>query len=443
LSRATLFGAAVAYTAFAIYGSWVPLRFAPRPLDEAWARFQQMHWLDVGVGGRADWVANILLFVPLAFLWLGTIWPSRWSARVGVSIVVWLGACVLAVAIEFSQVFFPTRTLSLNDIVAECLGAAAGIAAWWVVGPAISTWLAGLRRVARPMGVVERVLTAYVVVVVLYALLPLDLTLSATEVYRKWKQGRLILVPFTFHEPTVSHGVYSALSEILLWVPMGIFAARRWPASPAVTIGRVALGALVLEFCQLFVFSRYADINDITWAAIGGWVGALIMRRAWLVQPAPSASARSRSAVLPLIALIVAWTAGAAVVFWYPFDFNVDREFIRGKLDRVPHVLFESYYWGSEFNAVTQVMRKMIYFMPLGALLSWCRWSIRSPLGRVSYDVGSLAYVVAAAVAIEIGQLALPLKIVDPTDAVLATCGALVGWAVIHWWTRLAGDRVP
>jgi hypothetical protein len=67
----------VAYTAFVIYGSLVPLQFKARPLSEAWEFFRHIPYLELGIGSRADWVANILLFVPLAFLWLGAVWPER------------------------------------------------------------------------------------------------------------------------------------------------------------------------------------------------------------------------------------------------------------------------------------------------------------------------------------------------------------------------------
>ena len=75
--RTLLWWLTLGYSAFVIYGSLVPLHFQRQPLDEAWAYFQQIPYLDLGIGSRADWVANILLFVPLAFLWHGVLWPRR------------------------------------------------------------------------------------------------------------------------------------------------------------------------------------------------------------------------------------------------------------------------------------------------------------------------------------------------------------------------------
>jgi hypothetical protein len=52
---------ALAYAVFVVYGSLVPLEFRALPLDEAWSRFQHMPFLDLGLGSRADWVANGVL----------------------------------------------------------------------------------------------------------------------------------------------------------------------------------------------------------------------------------------------------------------------------------------------------------------------------------------------------------------------------------------------
>lgn len=65
--------AAAVYTVLAIYGSLVPLEFRPVPLDEAVERFRNVPYLTLGLQSRADFVANILLFIPLAFLAMGAL----------------------------------------------------------------------------------------------------------------------------------------------------------------------------------------------------------------------------------------------------------------------------------------------------------------------------------------------------------------------------------
>ena len=64
----TLSGVFVCYLIFVIYGSLVPLEFQAISRTEALRRFSEIPWLDLGIASRADWVANCLLFIPLAFL---------------------------------------------------------------------------------------------------------------------------------------------------------------------------------------------------------------------------------------------------------------------------------------------------------------------------------------------------------------------------------------
>ncbi len=71
---------ALAWTAFAIYGSLVPLNYQPIEWAVAVERFRNLPPLWFGMGSRADWVANILLFVPVTFLWMGAITCDRGRA---------------------------------------------------------------------------------------------------------------------------------------------------------------------------------------------------------------------------------------------------------------------------------------------------------------------------------------------------------------------------
>ena len=128
--------AAVGYAALAIYGSLVPLQYQPLAWAEAADRFRRFRICRLDSGGRADWVANILLFVPLAYLLMGALTLDTRSRA-------WrLTAAVLTVLTGFVAVDGPgvhaalvsSRTVSQNDVVAESLGAALGVVLWMAVG---------------------------------------------------------------------------------------------------------------------------------------------------------------------------------------------------------------------------------------------------------------------------------------------------------------------
>ena len=53
------------YLLFVVYGSLVPLQYVDRSLDDAIQAFKNIPFLVLGIGSRADWVANLLLYLSL------------------------------------------------------------------------------------------------------------------------------------------------------------------------------------------------------------------------------------------------------------------------------------------------------------------------------------------------------------------------------------------
>ena len=58
----------LAYLALVVYGSLVPFELREHTLGQAIEQFRHIAYLKLGVASRADWVANIVLYVPLSFL---------------------------------------------------------------------------------------------------------------------------------------------------------------------------------------------------------------------------------------------------------------------------------------------------------------------------------------------------------------------------------------
>ncbi len=133
LGRGAFALAAAGVIAFVVYGSLVPFHFGPRA-HSFWGVLSG----GVRVASRSDAVANVMLGVPLGFTLLGLIcvdrkWPRAKAAVVGLLL---FPLCVLFSAlVEFAQLYTLTRTCSASDIVAQALGAAAGLTAWVLCGP--------------------------------------------------------------------------------------------------------------------------------------------------------------------------------------------------------------------------------------------------------------------------------------------------------------------
>jgi glycopeptide antibiotics resistance protein len=431
-ARPHLWLASLGYLVFVIYGSLVPLDFRALPMDEALARFRQIPWLDLGIGSRADWMANLLLFIPLAFLFTGALAHGHGIAvRLLASVLVLAAGVGLSLGIEFTQLFFPQRTVSQNDIAAESLGALIGIAAWWGFGERLLAAYASWLRVREPAALSERLAWVYMAFLFAYNLLPLDLTISFVEIFHKWREGKLVLLPFSALPADPAQALYEVVSDALLWLPPAFLLRQAGGRSTARAWWLAFAAALLLECLQLFVYSRVSDVTDLFTAALGAGAGAILGARLDRRGVAPGATRVTPwRRGLPLL-LALGWIGVLMLVFWYPFDFRADRGFVQERLAFIERVPFEIYYYGTEFRAITSVFQKILFFAPLGALLAWFVAGLPW-LWRGWAAAASILVILLAALGIELGQVLLPDKHPDTTDWVLESLGGILGYAVVR-----------
>ena len=429
--RSLLWLAALVYTAFVIYGSLVPLELRALPWGEAVARFGAIPFLQLGIGSRADWVANLLLFIPLTFLWMGALSAGTGHLRTAlVTLALIPVAIALSVGIEFTQLFFPQRTVSQNDIYAETLGGIVGVLAWWGAGGRFVDWLQSWQQIHARAALAERLAWVYLAGVLVYNILPLDLTISLVEIFHQWRDGKVNLIPFGRLPADPAYALYEAATDALVWTPLALL----WRVDGTRNGWRVwgmTLGtAVVLEVMQLFVYSRVSDITDLftaaAGAALGAWVGGRLAVR---VEPASQMPAWS--AWLPLV-MTAGWVAMLLFMFWFPFDFRTDGAFLRERLHNfLGRVPFEAYYYGTEFRAATELLHKVLFFIPLGALLAWfvsnLRWTWRG-YGTLF----SLMLIAFTAVVVVVGRIAQPEKNPDSMDIVLQWLGGTLGFVMIR-----------
>ena len=426
------FYAAMLYLIFVIYGSLVPLDFRDIPLNDAINQFKNIRYLNLGMGSLADWVANILLMIPLAFLWFTLLTKNaRLPAKIFLFIIIWLACFLLALAIEFTQLFFPPRTVSINDIIAESLGSFIGCIAGWLFGQRFMAWLQLWHQEAE-INSWDRYLQIYLFGLFLYAVLPLDLTLSPIELYHKWNEGRIILLPFGNLKPSFIENIFQWGSEAALWLPVPLLWQRTHRFTRFQLYQRLFLAALVIEFFQLFVYSRVTDITDILLALLGGGIG--IQSTKYFSDTSPSKPTQMRFQTIlsrshwwgTLFCLV--WSVLLMAVFWYPFNFDLDIALISERTNSFFKIPFYSYYYGTEFRAVTEVFHKILFFIPLGIAVAFISWSYR-------YSAFSLLvsyfWIALSALGIEAGQIFLSKKNADLTDWVLEVTGGVIGYVVI------------
>lgn len=432
LTRKTYARLALAFGVFAVYGSLVPLEFQAVPFEAAVGRFAAIPYLQLGVDSRADFVANILLFVPLGFLCCGGLRADRRGAGAGIAAaIVVVGACLaLSVAIEFTQIFFPPRTVSINDILAETIGAMVGAAAWFMCGMFVTVWVREFFRERSRPTLVVHVLTVYAVLFVISQLLPLDLAISPADLADKYRGGRIILQPLGFAYDSTFNMVWDLAADIVTTAPVGAVAVLGWTrhGRRRSAAGAFALGVGIvaaLELAQLFVFSRVADVTDLATGSAGIALGVVAAVRIGCREAAVGGGA-DRLRLWPLCGAAV-WLVVVLAHSWYPFDFVLDPALVRDRMPMFLGVPFRNYYFGSEFHAFTELTRKFLLALPLGAVFR-IAWPA-SPDRRIAWLQTGIVSIVLLGLftAIEVGQLFLPDRVADFTDVLISQAGAALG----------------
>jgi VanZ family protein len=417
---------AAGFLAFAVYGSWVPFHYRYLPLAQALDLFAVVCSQPVRVESISDWAANVLLFVPIGFTLLAAAAVDRrWRVGLLTAVPVMAFCAAASTAIEFSQLYFPGRVSSLDDIVAQTIGTAIGVLGWLSAGQRLTVHGRHLWTSLAAHGISARLIPAYLVFLGLVHLMPFDLTLSPYQLVHKYRAGRVHLEPFDVGNVTASDLVIKQVWNVCYFLPLGIMLARlrgmawRDPRS----WGRVAAvglaAAACVQFAKLFVASRNCEALDVvvdTLAVLLGWALCIVPARQH------ASETRPLIAVLDRRWLLAGWVGVLLLIDWLPFDVRWDMPWAVERLHSVSVVPFADYQETSPYQAFDQALHRLLIFAPLGALLA----SLLE--GRRHLVVVLAAFL---ALAIEVGQAFLPDRYPSVTDVLLETAGAWMG-AVLY-----------
>jgi len=259
---------AFAWAAFTVYGSLVPFHFHARPASEVLDAFAWVLANRVAVEARGDALANLLLGVPLGFFALAALRADR-PGRLGtwLAAVALLPACVgFAAAIEFAQLYFPGRTCSASDIVAQSVGSVLGLLAWLVAGAAVTRWLRGAWASPRLGGRPGQRVVAYCAAVAVVQLMPLDIDTSAGDLARRLRDG----------EHIDGERAVSAAAVAALFVPAGVLLAAVPSRGGALGAFGVGLALAAATEAGQLVVTRHARWSDVAAGAVAAAAGRVV-----------------------------------------------------------------------------------------------------------------------------------------------------------------------
>jgi glycopeptide antibiotics resistance protein len=432
ITRRGYAGLALMYGLFIIYGSLVPLIFRSITLAQALREFSEALAARLYIDSNADFVTNILLTIPLAYLTLAAFMTDRRGVirRTAATLLTLASCFTLSVGVEFAQVFTQGRTDSLSDIVAQAAGAVLGVLLWLAIGNRVTSWVRESLQEREQPAMIQRVLLVYCVVFAITQVLPLDLTISLGQLADKYRRGMILLRPFAYQHVSTFDMWWDYSSDVALNIPVGAAAVLLWTwdrsrRGPVFAFGLGVAAVVLVEFAQIFVNSRFADATDIITGSLGVLVGVALTT--WLTSRERAPRTPHTVAVAAVLARVGVgvWVVVLMAYHWNPFDFTAEPVRVTAGMHQFFSVPFYSYYQGSEFHALTEMLRKSVLAAPLGALLriSWPRDPQSPPSALMTFVLLSFGFGVL--VAIELGQVFLPTRTPDITDALIGEIGLM------------------
>ena len=405
----------VGYLFFVVYGSLIPFDFKALPFDRAWAQFLKTPMLALGVESRADWIANGVLYVPIGFLTAHLLLQQSRAHRMVALVVSILFSSALALSVEFSQLYFPSRTVSLNDLLAEFVGAVLGV----FLALQHSDWMKNLLkiRIIDPRRFVLHAVEAYLFAYVAFSLFPFDVLLSSAELGKKLQSDGWgwILAGAAHGDALVPLKVFS---EFLLTLPFGLYLAYRRSLRPVSALQAALLGLLLgsfIEIAQLFTATGVSQGLSILTRTAGVACGHYLWRHSTNASPGAFAAFIRRHALLLILPYFLTLLFANG---WFTYRWR-GLEHATAALENLHFLPFYYHYFTSEARALFSLASVCFMYFPIGILI----WALRGSQGFAFLVAGLLSVIVEA------GKLFLLGSHPDPTNVLLA---GMAAWAAIR-----------
>jgi len=388
------------------------------------------------------------LYMPLGFLvalYLGA------SGRLTAYRKHLLWGLLLSISVEVCQAFIG-RFSDATDVLSNSAGYLAGfliariILVRYKVAPATLLGLP-VGQAGERLNTVGGLRFAYVAIALLTSLLPLDISVSMTEVYSKLhavpgQMPRLIIDPF-YHFRTDDPQLQYLTLKLLLILPLGVMSGvvQVLRARPSLLIPafHCLVFTVLIEICNLFVQSNRSD----TFIPVMGFLVGLFA--AWLVLRfnKQAANIDYRLAVRDWRYLLVSagllYSLLILVIDLSPYEFELSLRALRAKLLEDTNLIpFRLHFSVRNIGAAVDIVREFLLFAPLGGLVGlWLR-SWRFTPGQFPLPtVAAAAFIGGSyALCVETLQLVVVDRYVDITDVILATGGSMAGALIAPLFLR-------
>lgn len=406
------------YVLLVLYSSLVigPVGFHFVPQDPAvvWDRFLATPFYDNGSDQRPDWIANLLLMVPFGLLCAGTFGAGRGlNARVAGGAFALLIGFGFVLTVKYLQLFFPPRTVSLNYIVAQCIGVTVGVALFQPVRAVAWRIAATTDESMRLRLLLDVAIAGFIA----FALFPFDVTLSPHDFVQRFATLPTALLSLPGAGRPLGIRVAIALSTMVAAMPLGMRLALHEERPNLAQLAATGAALLLVLFgATLFVLSAKVSVFTFGLRLTGVVAGALSLR--WLsTQDLTSLRYRLGRALpfaVPLYLVLLVYANGLLTRAWLTPEQALADLDVRGLLP-----LWHDYIV-SKAHALQSDVVHVVMYAPIGAMV----WLRHGGTRRSAAASGTFAFLLS--LFIELGRWLKPGLQPDFNEVILGAVAAAV-----------------
>ncbi len=433
----------IAFVLFVLYNTLIPFHFQMQ--GKSWSELSRsFEWELFQHRGKrtplTDIAGNILLFIPFGFLMFTYLWQRR--IRGGIVISTFLGA-MLSVTIEVLQLFLISRNSAITDVVNNTLGSFIGAFVAYLYVHTIADFTARQVRYLLKEQPFTLILITFFLFQAFAAILPFNVSITVSDLKRTLKNINIIpfqnvsLSKLLLHHPTrldtMPFDWYAFWENALFWSGLGYLATvcyfyywRMRRGGGILWLAALVLPPVLIEFLQIFIVSRYADVNDILSAWMGVLGGAVVY---FLWRPHRHISSlREVSIVQPAVVLYLLFLLFAGL---QPFDF---RSHPAQPLDYHVFVPFYAYFKKTSIWNIYDLINSLLYFVPVSLYLT-----IRARNRGVNWSGIYFKNILSGflfGVVIETFQVFSETRVSEITDTILFGIGGFLGVFLVYYYQK-------
>jgi glycopeptide antibiotics resistance protein len=403
------------YSAFIVYGSFIPFYFNFDPVFLKW-RLGRFLIKSLRRGLRhfstPDAICNILLFALFGFLWFAVFERRRARSVIGAVLRVGAVGLLFGFAIELAQTTSPYRDASMLDVLCNGVGAVLGA----IAGQLLLRDYSGSPRAMSFRFMRERpwiILLVFLVLAPLAdALFPYHISLNIGTAWAKLKQSSLIPFSGGFHESWLE----LLVERLLFFGAIGFVVRRIFKTFGLMgTVGVTWLIGSALAVCfemaKLLVVGRTFEIDNLVLGSTGALLGALV------IPSLASLKIVERYSKEILVLLAIGLISYSELM---PLDWIYSNE-LPAKIASIEWLPFKTYFFTDPLFAAFDMGKKLYVSIPLGFVLA-AQVSLPNVRLYRATLLGSMIGVV-----LEMSQIALRSRTPSVTDALLIGFGSWVG----------------